>query len=251
MSKEPKRPWLAATLAFFFGGPGFLYLGWRQGIIATILWMPALMLVTNLPSRPSPSVDPEAVGLFLLAAVSAGLALLSCKRVNAKLPKKAESSEWDPMRRAQAKCVKQVRDVGISVIALSGFALLVSLSLFANSPPMGELGHFMHDSAMVTGPMSLWGVATGIGLMRAWRWARISMLLFGGLVVSFCALMMVGDLLMPGGGMVWWGILALRALFVLLSLAPAAIGVQWFRFFLRSNVKSYFGVSGKAPAAPA
>jgi hypothetical protein len=134
----------------------------------------------------------------------------------------------------------------MSVIALSGFTLLVSLSLFANSPPMGEMGHFMHDSTMVMGPMFLWGVATGIGLMRSWRWARISMLVFGGLLATSCTLLMVGCLLMPGGGM-----LALRMLFVLLSLVPAAIGVRWFRFFQRSNVKSYFGISRKAPATPA
>jgi hypothetical protein len=40
-------------------------------------------------------------------------------------------------------------------------------------------------------------------------------------------------------------------LFVLLSLVPTAIGVRWFSFFLRSNVRSYFGISRKAPATPA
>ena len=36
MVKEPKRPWLAAMLAFFLGGPGFFYLGLRRGLVATI-----------------------------------------------------------------------------------------------------------------------------------------------------------------------------------------------------------------------
>jgi hypothetical protein len=104
---------------------------------------------------------------------------------------------------------------------------------------------------MVMVPVSLWGVVTGIGLMRAWRWARISMLVFGGLLTAICTLLMVGYLLMPGGGMAWWSVLALRVLIVLLSLVPAVIGVRWFRFFLRSNVKSYFGISRTTSTTPA
>jgi len=51
--------------------------------------------------------------------------------------------------------------------------------------------------------------------------------------------------------MAWWSVLAMRALSVLLLLVPAAIGVRWFRFFLRSNVKSYFGISRKTSTTPA
>jgi hypothetical protein len=251
MMSEPKRPWLAAMLAFFLGGPGFFYLGLRQGLAATLAWLVAALFVLNIPSHPSASIDPEAVGLFLLQAATAWLAFRNCKRINAEAAKRAESPESDPIQRAQVKCVKEIRDIGMSVIALSGFTLLVSLSLFANSPPMGGLAHFQHDSTMVMVPMSLWGVATGIGLMRAWRWARISMLVFGSLLATSCTLLMVGYLLMPGGGMAWWSALALRVLFVLLSLVPAAIGVRWFRFFLRSNVKSYFGISRNTSTTPA
>ena len=248
MVKEPKRPWLAAMLASFLGGPGFFYLGLRQGLAATLAWLVAALSVLLA------STDRDAVGLFLLfllQAATAWLAYRNCKRINAEAAKRAESPESDPIQRAQAKCVKEIRDIGMSVIALSGFTLLVSLSLFANSPPMGEMGHFMHDSSMVLGPMCLWGASTGIGLMRAWRWARISMLVFGGLLATFCTLLMVGYSLMPGGGMAWWSALALRVLFVLLSLVPAAIGVRWFRFFLRSNVKSYFGISRTTSTTPA
>lgn len=243
MTKGPKRPWLAALLAFFFGGPGFSYLGLRQGIIATIVYIPAVILVINLPSRPSPNIDPEAVGLYLLQAVSSGLAFLSCKRINAEAAKAVAREECIAVRTSKVHrdCSSEIRDIGMQVTVLSGVTLFVGLMAFANTnPPMGEMGHSMHDSTMVMVPMSLWGVATGIGLMRAWRWAWISMLVFGGLLVTPCTLIMVGFSLMPGEDMVW------RALFVLLSLVPAAIGVRWFRFFLRSNVKSYFGISRKA-----
>ena len=264
--KERKRPWLAALLAFFFGGPGFFYLGLRRGLVATLAWLLTSLFVLNMPFHPSPSIDPEAIGLFLLQAASAWLALLSCKRINAKEEKAAAREEpiaartdsttplinRNPQRKVQADCSREIRDTGMSVIALSGVALFGNLMLFANTnPPMGEMGHFMHDSAMVCLPVSLWGVATGIGLMRAWRWAWISMVVFGSLLATSCTLLTVHFLLMPGGGMVWWGVLALRVLFVLLFLVPVAIGVRWFRFFLRNNVKSYFGISPKAPATPA
>jgi len=223
-------------------------LGLRQGLAATLAWLVAALFVLLA------STDRDAVGLlllFLLQAATAWLAYRNCKRINAEAAKRAESPESDPIQRAQAKCVKEIRDIGMSVIALSGFTLLVSLSLFANSPPMGELGHVMHDSSIVMVPMSLWGVVTGFGLMRVWRWAWVSMLVFGGLLTAICTLVMVGYLLMPGGGMAWWSALALRVLLMLLSLVPAAIGVRWFRFFLRSNVKSHFGISHKAPPTPA
>jgi hypothetical protein len=138
MVKEPKRPWLAAMLAFFFGGPGFFYLGLRPGLI--------------IPNPPLGSIDPEAVGLFLLQAATAWLAFRNCKRINAEAAKRAASLEPDPIQRAQANCAKEIRDVGIEAIALSGVTLYGSLMMFANtSPPMGEMGHFMHRSNVCLG----------------------------------------------------------------------------------------------------
>lgn len=241
MTKEPKRPRLAALLAFFFGGPGFFYLGLRRGLVATLGWLlAALSVLLYLPSHPS--------GLVLLQAATAWLAFLICKRVNAVTAKRAESPEPDLAQRAQIKCAKEIRDVGWSVLAVSGFTLLVFASF---PPPMGEMGHFVHVFARVLRIMSIWGMATGIGLTLAWRWARVSMLIFGGLLTASGTILMVGYLFMPVEDMVWWRVLAIRVLIVVISLIPVAIGVVWFRFFVRSNVKSYFGIPRKAPVSPA
>jgi hypothetical protein len=242
MVKEPKRPWLAALLAFFFGGPGFFYLGLRRGLVATLAWLlAALSVLLYFPSHPS--------GLVLLQAATAWLAFLICKRVNTVTAKQAESPEPDLAQRAQTKCAKEIRDVGWSVLAVSGFTLLVFASF--TPPTIGEIGHFAHVFARVLRIMSIWGMATGIGLTLAWRWARVSMLIFGGLLTASGTILMVGYLFMPVEDMACWGVLAIRVLIVVISLIPVAIGVLWFRFFVRSNVKSYFGIPRKAPVNPA
>lgn len=116
---------------------------------------------------------------------------------------------------------------------------------------MGEMGHFDHAVTLVMVPLSVWGVATGFGLKRAWRWAWISMLVFGGLLAIIGTLLAVPFLRMPGRGGVWWNVLAIRMVGVLLFLVSAAIGGRWFVFFMRDNVRAYFNASHKVPTASA
>jgi hypothetical protein len=63
----------------------------------------------------------------------------------------------------------------------------------------GEMGRFYHDNMAWTLLFSGWGLATGIGLLRAWRWARVSALIFSGLLAALGILGIVIFLLMPGG----------------------------------------------------
>jgi len=79
-------------------------------------------------------------------------------------------------------CFKTVKKVGGQVIAGSVFTLLVGFIAVPNLGSTGELEHFAHDTVPLLFCMTAWGLATGIGLLRAWRWARISMLIFGGLL---------------------------------------------------------------------
>jgi len=249
-----KKPWIAALLALMLGGPGCFYLGWRRGVRATLGWMfalplPVVGLVTQLIIGRDGSLEFAIMLLFLIQAGLAWMAYRSCTRINAEAAKEAKSPESDPIQRAQAKCVKEIRNTGMQVIVLSGITLFGSVMSYVNtSPPMGELGHFTHGIAPVLAVMSLWGVATGIGLRRACRWAWISMLVFGGLLTTTCTPVPAFYLLMPGGGVVS---LLPRVVSLLYFLPAAALGLWWFSFFLRSNVKSYFGVPRKAPDASA
>jgi hypothetical protein len=147
----------------------------------------------------------------------------------------------NPQPTPQRSCPKAIHDASRDVIILSGIALFGGAMGFVNtSPPMGEMGHFVHDFAFVLAVMSAWGVATGIGLGRAWRWAWISMLVFGGLLTTVGVLLAVPFLFMPAGGAGWWEALALRGLGLLFFLAGAVVGIRWFVFFTRENVKAYF-----------
>jgi cbb3-type cytochrome oxidase subunit 3 len=255
-ARAPKKPWIAALLALVLGGPGCFYLGWRRGVVGTLGWMFALPLplvgvVTELARGQDETLEFAIMFLFLIQAALAWLAYRSCKRTNAEAAKMAESPESDPIQNAQVKCVKEIRNTGAQVSVLSAITLFEGVILYVNtSPPMGELGHFTHGFAPVLMAMSIWGVATGIGLRRAYRWAWISMLVFGGLLTAACTLPMVPCLLMWGGGVDLYSLLG-RVAGVLIFLPLAGIGFWWFSFFLRANVKSYFGIRRKAPEASA
>ena len=255
-AKAPKKPWIAALLALVLGGPGCFYLGWRRGVVGTLAWMfaiplPVAGLATELVQGQEGSLQFEFAVMFLFSiqAALAWMAYRSCKRTNTEAAKKAESPEPDSIQSAQVKCVKEIRTTGAQVSVLSAITLFGGVMTYVNtSPPMGELGHFTHAFAPVLAVMSLWGVAAGIGLRRAYRWAWISMLVFGGFLTAICALLLVPFLLMPGGGWdAWLG----RVVSALVFLPLAGIGLWWFTFFLRANVKSYFGIPHKAPEASA
>ena len=72
-----------------------------------------------------------------------------------------------------------------------------------------------------------------------------------GLLAAIGPLLVVAFLLMPGGGVAWRAVLAMRVLGMLLFLVPAGIGVRWFIFFTRDSVKANLQTSRKAPTAAA
>ncbi len=85
-----------------------------------------------------------------------------------------------------------------------------------------------------------WGLATGIGLLRAWRWARVSTLIFSGRLGAIGILGIVGFLLMPAGDDSGWTLILLRTATTLLFLIPIVVGLRWLFFFTRKEVKAYF-----------
>ncbi len=265
--KEPKIPLAAAVLAFVLGGPGFFYLGWRRGAKATLAWLLVASIITTTQLREGGAnrFQPEVIYLFLLQAASAWMAYRSCKRSNAEAAKATDSVDTGATRTdgvtrrmdrnlqpmAEPGCSKKLKNIGVLVIAGSGLALFGALSLF-RLPPMGEMGRFEHE---IFGPLVLcmapWGLATGIGLLRAWRWARISMLVFSSLLAVSGALGVVGFLFMPNGNVSGWTLFLITAGATLFCLIPVAIGVWWSIYFTRNNVKAHFQTSRKAPLASA
>jgi len=156
------------------------------------------------------------------------------------------------MNGAQARSddmLDQMKDTASLVIVISAFALLGGLMGSINSsPPMGEMGDFMYVFTRVTSCFAVWGLATGIGLLRKWSWARISMLLFGGILVT-CGILPPLVMILPlEGGAKWtWQFILIKLLGLALLFAVLAGGVRWWKYFTRESVKSYFR-KGRAAA---
>ena len=93
--------------------------------------------------------------------------------------------------------------------------------------------------------MSLWGLATGVGLLRLQPWSRFSMLVFHGLLcicaVSSVVLWVVLALTTPNKGIVTihnFGVaMFVTAWFVLISVT---IGVRGLLFFRRDDTRARF-----------
>lgn len=137
--------------------------------------------------------------------------------------------------------------IGRTVIGASLFVIFMALvGLVQMGPlPRGEIGNFACDASFVLIPTALWGVATGIGLRRAWRWSRISMLIFGGLLMLVCAVPTLGFFLTERGGLGWWQIAGLRSI-GLLFLIPSALVVRWHLYFIGKEARAYFAATRKA-----
>jgi hypothetical protein len=132
-------------------------------------------------------------------------------------------------------CSEKIKLTGHLAVACNAFAAFGILVFDFQSGGHGEMGSFYHSIIGWVLLFAGWGVATGIGLLRAWRWARISTLIFSGLLAaafSILGVMIFLHSLRDG--------LSAGDLTILLFLIPIAIGVWWLVFFTRKDVKAYF-----------
>ena len=140
----------------------------------------------------------------------------------------------------------KMKQIGRSVIGASLLVLFMTLvGLVQMYPPMGEIGNFVYEMSCLVIPMCLWGVATGIGLMRAWRWSRMSMLIFGALLTLLCAFPALGMFFMASEGFQWWQ-LAIVKVVGFLFFIPCALVVRWHWHFVGEDARLYFHPRDKA-----
>ena len=150
------------------------------------------------------------------------------------------------------------------VAILSGLIVLLSCSaaffvfLLAKLPgPASELPSAMRYMMLGTQGfmicLSLFGIASGIGLLYLRKWARISILTWGGLSVFFCLIGMLFIALMPlspnpnAPELNPESLPSFRLILFLVYGAPLLIGVWWLILFNRPSVKAQF--IGSAPPA--
>ena len=140
-----------------------------------------------------------------------------------------------------ASCSGRVRSIGWLAVVGNSFAALSLLMFDYQSGGHGEMGSFYHSNMLWFLGFAAWGFGTGIGLLRASRWARISALIFSGLLAAFGILGVVAFLRMPEGNISGGMVLAAKILPTLLFVVPIVIAYRWLVFFSRAEVKAYFG----------
>ncbi len=137
-------------------------------------------------------------------------------------------------------CSAKVKLTGRLAVGANAFVAFAVLLFDYQSGGHGEMGSFYRANMISILLFSGWGLATGIGLLRGWRWARISTLIFSALLAALGILAVVAFLRMPGGDVSGWTLVILRTISTLLSLIPTALGTWWLVFFNRKEVKAYF-----------
>src|ERR1700730_18663103 len=107
----------------------------------------------------------------------------------------------------------------------------------AEQPPELRYAGFIGVAFIAAG--GIWGLASGIGLLRYRNWARISTLVWSGLAVAFCGLAMffVSSMKMPIPPNAAAGTeQAVRVLIVIIYGLPLLIGVWWLILFTRKPI---------------
>lgn len=145
----------------------------------------------------------------------------------------------------EVDCSKKLKDLGSFVLATSVFGLCVGM-LMNSTRPVGGFGRFSHATSWVWICCGGWGLATGIGLLRKWRWARISMLVFGAIVAVIGSFMFLVILVAPLRDPRGWTLELIVGKVLLLAILfiPPFVGVRWCMYFTQRRVKSHFHKDG-------
>jgi hypothetical protein len=152
------------------------------------------------------------------------------------------------------------RSIGVTlaaVVSLLGAALgLLSTALMvfgavlvAHDPKQQVPGFWfgMFMAISVFGVPSVWALLNGIGLLRLREWARISTLIFGGLLVVFCGLpaLLLAFIPFPvpvnaPSNLNPQVLTAIRLSICAVYGCLAAIGVWWLVMFNRASIRAQF-----------
>lgn len=138
--------------------------------------------------------------------------------------------------------------------ALGGFAMLFLPQLPArpNAPSMPPgIGVTAAAVMFFMFALAVFGIFVGVGVIRRRNWARIAMLIWGGLMAFFCltavavsfiifSVMPKLDLPNANTAEVSHVLQVMRIFFVLFYGIPAGVGIWWLVLFTRKNVTTAF-----------
>ena len=168
----------------------------------------------------------------------------------------------NPSRRSSSVVAAGVVGIIASLFAiLIAVAVIVGLSAMppgnaaASIPPFAK--SMVVAMMILFGGMAIFGIFTSVGVLHLKNWARISMLIWGGVMAVFCGLVLVfvafGPLQEPPGGTPV-SFLYVRILISVVYGIPFLIGAWWLWLFNQQRVKEQFltapAADGWQPAAP-
>jgi hypothetical protein len=166
------------------------------------------------------------------------------------------------------------RSAGVTISAVIVFigsaftllsALFMSLSFIMAITQEAQLNvpfmkYFMVFLAVFMLGLAAWGIASGVGLLKLREWARISMLIFSGLLILLCLPSVLLFLVMPFPGppnvpdpaLAKHMFVVMRVVISIFYGGLSALGGWWIYFFNRRSVKDQFsGLKGlPAPLQP-
>jgi hypothetical protein len=132
----------------------------------------------------------------------------------------------------------------VGAITFFAFFLNTSLNSAPELPPSFRTLMLVMEAFMMA--VSIFGIATGIGLFFLKNWARISILIWGGLSVFFGVVGIPFAFLMPlseppGAAQLPPGAMQMmRVMFLFIYGLPLAVGTWWLILFNRKSVKAQF-----------
>lgn len=142
------------------------------------------------------------------------------------------------------------------LVAFSAVALRDLPELPDKTPPAVPMAILGVQAAILLGA-GAWAITSGIGLLRLKNWARISILILGGLLAGFAILGLLGALMVavlpiptpPGKEVPRSFMAAVGAIVAAWSLVQMAVGIWWLVFLNRKAVKEEFLGGDVTPAA--
>ena len=170
--------------------------------------------------------------------------------------------DHSPNRSASVTFAAVVAILGGLFLLLCSSVLLFAMLLgkFPGTSP--ELAPFVRNIMLATNALmmclSLFGIATGIGLIYLRNWARISILIWGGMLVFFGGIDIPIAFLMPipptpsAPDLPVADMQAVRLILLAIYGMPLLIGIWWLILFNRKTVKAQFAsATGSAdPSVP-
>jgi hypothetical protein len=134
-----------------------------------------------------------------------------------------------------------------SVLAILGLSLVLLSLALVGSRPTPEMPAFLKTIMLVMMALflgvAIFGVVTGVGLIRLRNWARISALIWAGVSAfgSASTILIVFLMPLPAPPNVAPGALAaIRWIILLVYGLPLLIGIWWLILFNRRPIKSQF-----------